>query len=78
MEMAGLGKLSPNMMMIGFQEKWFSCPDDATDFVKTLQSAFDLHLAVGVLRVGGGLDLSGMGHTKVGWIPQPEGHSAMD
>ena len=65
MEMAGLGKLSPNMMMIGFQEKWFTCSDDANDFVKTLQAAFDLHLSVGVLRVQGGLDLSSMGLTKV-------------
>jgi hypothetical protein len=36
MEMAGLGKLSPNMMMIGFQEKWWACPDDAEEYYKTL------------------------------------------
>jgi len=26
MEVSGIGKLSPNMLMVGFQEKWFSCP----------------------------------------------------
>ena len=27
MEVTGLGKLSPNMMLCGFQEKWHSDPD---------------------------------------------------
>ena len=61
MEMAGLGKLSPNMMMIGFQEKWWSCPDDADEYYKTIQAAFDLHLAVGVFRMHSGFDLSSIG-----------------
>jgi solute carrier family 12 sodium/potassium/chloride transporter 2 len=65
MEMAGLGKLRPNMMMIGFQEKWWACPDDADEFYKTLLAAFDLHLSVGVLRVQSGFDLSSMGPSKV-------------
>ena len=63
--MAGLGKLSPNMMMIGFKEMWWTSPDDADDYVRTLQAAFDLHMSVGVLRLQGGLDLSSMGSTKV-------------
>ena len=65
MEMSGLGKLSPNMMLIGFQEKWWACPDDADEFYKTLLAAFDLHLSVGVLRVQSGFDLSSMGPSKV-------------
>jgi len=51
MEVAGLGKLSPNMMLIGFQEKWSSSPDSAHKYVFALQSAFDLHLAVGIFRI---------------------------
>ncbi len=51
MEIGGLGKLSPNMMLIGFQEKWSSCPEGASHYVQTLQSALDLHLAVGIFRV---------------------------
>jgi hypothetical protein len=66
MEMAGLGKLRPNMMMIGFQEKWWACPDDADEYVKTLQAAFDLHLSVGVFRIQGGLDLPSVAYRNEG------------
>ena len=45
MEMAGLGKLSPNMMMIGFQEKWWSCPEDAEEYVKTIQVSISLFIS---------------------------------
>ena len=68
MEMAGLGKLSPNMMMIGFQDKWWASPENAEEYVKTIQAAFDLHLSVGVFRVKGGFDLASMGPTKVGLL----------
>ena len=61
MEMAGLGKLSPNMMLIGFQEKWWACPDDADEYVRTIQSALDLHLSVGVFRIQSGFDLTSIG-----------------
>ncbi len=44
MEIAGLGKLSPNMMMIGFQEKWWACPEDAEEYVKTIQVSFLLFI----------------------------------
>ena len=61
MEVAGLGKLSPNMMLIGFQEKWCSDLEGSKDYVKILQSAFDLHLSVGIFRIQGGFDLSALG-----------------
>ena len=64
MEMAGLGKLSPNMMLIGFQEKWWACPDDADEYVRTIQSALDLHLSVGVFRIQSGFDLTSIGITN--------------
>ena len=57
-ELSGLGKLSPNMMLIGFEEHWWLYPDYAEEYVKTLQIAFDMNLSVGVLRVHGGLDIS--------------------
>ena len=65
MEMAGLGKLSPNMMLIGFQEKWWACPDDADEYVRTIQAAFDLHLSVGVFRIQSGFDLTSIGIINV-------------
>ena len=57
-ELSGLGKLSPNMMLIGFCQKWRENPERLREYFGTLQSAFDLHLAVGVLRIQGGLDIS--------------------
>jgi len=57
----GIGKLSPNMLLIGFQEKWMSSVQDSHDYVKILQSAFDQHLSVGILRVRGGFNLTKMG-----------------
>ena len=57
-ELSGLGKLSPNMMLIGFQEHWWLYPHFAEEYFRTLQLAFDMHLSVGVLRVNGGLDIA--------------------
>ena len=59
-ELSGLGKLSPNMMLIGFHEHWSSNLIDAEEYFKTLQIGFEMHLAVGVLRINGGLDISQM------------------
>ena len=63
MEVSGLGKLSPNMMLIGFQEKWASDPEGAREYVKSLQAAFDLHLSVAIFRLQGGFDISALGTT---------------
>lgn len=57
-ELGGLGKLSPNMMLIGFQGNWKSDPEATKEYFKTLQTAFDQHLSVGVLRIDEGLDIS--------------------
>ena len=64
MEVAGLGKLSPNMMLIGFQEKWSSDPEGAREYVKSLLAAFDLHLSVAIFRLQGGFDISALGSTE--------------
>ena len=49
------------MLLIGFQEKWMSSVQEAHDYVKILQSAFDQHLSVGIFRVRGGFNLTKMG-----------------
>lgn len=64
MEIGGLGKLSPNMMLIGFQEKWSSCSEGASQYVQTLQTALDLHLAVGIFRV----QVSGKKFKRIGFL----------
>lgn len=60
LEVCGLGKLSPNMVLMGFKQDWQLSLDDAEEYYATLENAFDMRLAVGVLRVDGGLDISGM------------------
>ena len=57
-ELSGLGKLSPNMVLMGFQESWWMYPHLACEYHQSLQTALDMHMAVGVLRVKGGLDVS--------------------
>ena len=48
--LAGLGKLSPNMMLVGFKADWASNLLAAEQYFAVLQGAFDLNLAVGILR----------------------------
>ena len=57
-ELHGLGKLSPNMVMIGFKENWRTVPAETEEYFNALQTAFDMRLAVGILRVEGGLDVT--------------------
>lgn len=65
LEMSGLGKLKPNMMMVGFKEDWRQTPGEAKDYFKVLQVAFEMRLSVGVLRLSGGLDISGQGPADI-------------
>jgi len=58
LNLAGLGKLSPNMMLVGFKADWVSNLLAAEQYFAVLQGAFDLNLAVGILRVRNGLDYS--------------------
>ena len=50
LNLAGLGKLSPNMMLVGFKADWVSNLLAAEQYFAVLQGAFDLNLAVGILR----------------------------
>ncbi|XP_042867990.1 solute carrier family 12 member 1-like [Penaeus japonicus] len=57
----GLGKLRPNTVLMGYKANWQSCPqEELHSYFKTIHYAFDLHLAVGILRVDGGLDYSNL------------------
>ena len=70
-ELSGLGKLSPNMMLIGFHEHWASNLMDAEEYFKTIQIAFEMHLSVAVLRINGGLDISEMSVFADAVTPEP-------
>ncbi|KAK7083972.1 hypothetical protein SK128_027921, partial [Halocaridina rubra] len=55
----GLGKLQPNMVLMGYKTTWQSCPsEELNSYFRTIHYAFDMHYAVGVLRLDGGLDYS--------------------
>jgi len=58
MTLAGLGKLSPNMVLMGYKNDWKEDMEALRQYFNVINSAFDLHLSVGILRVKNGLDYS--------------------
>uniref|UniRef100_A0A8D9ENE6 Bumetanide-sensitive sodium-(Potassium)-chloride cotransporter n=1 Tax=Cacopsylla melanoneura TaxID=428564 RepID=A0A8D9ENE6_9HEMI len=59
MKSTGLGKLRPNVMMLGYKNDWMTCPvSDLDDYYNVVYKAFEYRLSVLILRVPGGLDYS--------------------
>lgn len=58
MTLAGLGKLSPNMVLVGFKNNWKEDLVGLHHNVEIMYSAFDLRLSFGILRCKDGLDFS--------------------
>jgi len=59
MQLAGLGNLKPNMLMIGFKNNWRSCDrEELNQYFLCIDDALDNYLAVAILRVPSGLDYS--------------------
>lgn len=59
MQASGIGKLKPNILLMGFKADWQTC--DSTELEKyfnVVHKAFDMYLAVAILRVPNGLDYS--------------------
>jgi len=56
--LAGLGKLSPNMVLLGFKSDWSQNLLVTDQYFGVIKGAFDLSLSVGILRVRSGLDFS--------------------
>ena len=59
MQASGIGKLRPNILLMGYKSDWQTC--DKTELEKyfnVVHRAFDLYLAVAILRVPKGLDYS--------------------
>ncbi|KAM3960424.1 sodium chloride cotransporter 69 [Aphomia sociella] len=53
---SGLGKLKPNILMMGFKEDWQTCDrSEIVDYVEVMHKALDVHMALAVLRVEGGV-----------------------
>jgi len=57
-ELRGLGKLAPNMLMLGFKEDWREEVEGAGEYLVALHTALDMHLSLGLLRVQGGFNVS--------------------
>lgn len=59
LQTTGIGKLSPNVLMLGYKNDWTTCNhDELLAYFNVLHSAFDHRLAVTILRVRDGLDYS--------------------
>merc|ERR1712179_209790 len=58
MTLSGLGKLSTNMILIGFKNNWKSDLVGIHQYMDVMYSAFDLRLSFAILRCKDGLDFS--------------------
>lgn len=59
MQATGIGKLRPNILLMGYKSDWQTCdPQDLEKYFNIVHKAFDLYLAVAILRVPKGLDYS--------------------
>ena len=58
MTLAGLGKLSPNMVLMGFKNNWKQDLVGLHQYMDVMYSAFDLRLSFAILRCKEGLDFS--------------------
>ncbi|XP_018323226.1 bumetanide-sensitive sodium-(potassium)-chloride cotransporter isoform X2 [Agrilus planipennis] len=55
----GIGKLRPNILLMGHKNDWQKClKQDLDMYFEVLHTALDLHLAVAILRLQQGLELS--------------------
>ncbi|XP_062565701.1 bumetanide-sensitive sodium-(potassium)-chloride cotransporter-like [Armigeres subalbatus] len=58
---SGFGRLTPNILMIGYKEDWRRCGyEQLHSYYNVLHNAFDNRLALAILRLPNGLDCSHM------------------
>ncbi|XP_016076487.1 PREDICTED: solute carrier family 12 member 3 isoform X2 [Miniopterus natalensis] len=59
MQAAGLGRMKPNILVIGFKKNWQSAhPATVEDYIGILHDAFDFNYGVCVMRMREGLNIS--------------------
>ena len=58
MNLVGLGKLTPNMVMLGFKSNWQSDVEGLEEYVDVIHHGFDIQMAIGILRLSNGCDFS--------------------
>ncbi|PSN39491.1 Solute carrier family 12 member 2 [Blattella germanica] len=56
---SGVGKLRPNILLMGFKGDWRECDrDDLAMYFEVMHKALDMYMAVAILRLQEGLDYS--------------------
>ncbi|XP_058817397.1 bumetanide-sensitive sodium-(potassium)-chloride cotransporter-like [Topomyia yanbarensis] len=56
---SGVGKLSPNIVLMGYKSDWMTCPvKDLLTYYNVLHDAFDCRMSISILRLQNGLDFS--------------------
>uniref|UniRef100_A0A2C9GV90 Uncharacterized protein n=1 Tax=Anopheles dirus TaxID=7168 RepID=A0A2C9GV90_9DIPT len=56
---SGVGKLSPNIVLVGYKADWMRCPVlELQTYYNMLNDAFDNRMALAILRLPNGLDFS--------------------
>ncbi|PNI63843.1 SLC12A3 isoform 2 [Pan troglodytes] len=61
MKAAGLGRMKPNILVVGFKKNWQSAhPATVEDYIGILHDAFDFNYGVCVMRMREGLNVSKM------------------
>ncbi|XP_076393216.1 sodium chloride cotransporter 69 [Megachile rotundata] len=59
LQAAGLGKMRPNILLMGYKQDWATCPRDKLNmYFNVMHKALDMHIAVALLRISEGLDCS--------------------
>ncbi|KAB7507823.1 Solute carrier family 12 member 2, partial [Armadillidium nasatum] len=60
-QLVGLGKLRPNMVLMGYKSNWRECDkEELKPYFNTLHQALNMHLGLAILRVPNGFDYSHM------------------
>ncbi|CAM6031305.1 unnamed protein product, partial [Sphagnum compactum] len=58
----GIGKLRPNIVLLGMKSNWQTCDaEEVIDYFNTIHTIFDKHLSLVMLRLPNGLDYSRYG-----------------
>ncbi|KAH0951482.1 hypothetical protein HN011_002827 [Eciton burchellii] len=57
LQAAGLGKMRPNILLMGYKQDWATCPrENLNMYFNVMHKALDMHIAVALLRLQEGLD----------------------
>ncbi|XP_063232957.1 bumetanide-sensitive sodium-(potassium)-chloride cotransporter isoform X2 [Bacillus rossius redtenbacheri] len=61
LQASGVGKLRPNVVLLGYKADWSSCDKShLASYFNVIHKALDMYMAVGILRLQNGLDYSKM------------------